>query len=270
MVIQKLVLENPGGADKKHLKEAVESFLYELVKNGQVWESQWVLAWEGDTLMGYIKTPAVEAVMPQHHSQSVTSLQREVEEIAEAPIKWVEIENHNSQDVEWHQEEYLYLFTHCFDDSSPLCAGSNGKPIPLYSLELGSKLTHELVNWMTTYKTLDSLWLNSGPLEMDAYKQIAGIKSQFYKDTKTLQLQLEDALSKPVFYYLLRYWGRSDNEFDRLCPSCGGQWLIDESIDTDLFFKFNFKCDDCRLVAHIADSYDDERKARTGEYQQRS
>lgn len=48
-----------------------------------------------------------------------------------------------------------------------------------------------------------------------------------------------------TYCYLMRYLGRNKNE---------NTW------------EFHFRCDNCLIVSHIADSYEDERHARIGEY----
>jgi predicted nucleic acid-binding Zn ribbon protein len=48
---------------------------------------------------------------------------------------------------------------------------------------------------------------------------------------------------------------------------CGGKWHSSGSLsDRYTFHDFHFRCKRCRLVSHCADSYDDERHARIGEF----
>jgi predicted nucleic acid-binding Zn ribbon protein len=126
-------------------------------------------------------------------------------------------------------------------------------------------------SWAGTYKDLDKVWLASGALEIPAYKQLADPKSDLSVTGRDLCARIEEATEKPTFYYLTRYLGCNDGEAMRPCPLCGGEWrLSDQNADMSPFHKFQFKCDSCRLVSRIADSYEDERRARIGEYKRRA
>lgn len=53
----------------------------------------------------------------------------------------------------------------------------------------------------------------------------------------------------PTYYYLLKLSGRGlKAEQNRKCPSCNGEWLLEEV----LHGVFDFKCDNCRLLSNIA------------------
>ncbi|MGB5886101.1 MAG: DUF2310 family Zn-ribbon-containing protein [Acinetobacter venetianus] len=54
------------------------------------------------------------------------------------------------------------------------------------------------------------------------------------------------------------------NEDTRLCPSCGQNWST--GLNSSEFHHFAFQCDQCRLVSHLAVSYEDERHAVIGEW----
>ena len=170
----------------------------------------------------------------------------------------------------WRRSSSFYLFTHAFDDASPVCCGDSGEPIPVYLLPIPDQDRRDLFSWAGSYKHLDNIWLNSGALEIPAYKQLADPTSQLSVAGRELCASIEKATQKLTFYYLKRYWGRSDGEATRVCPLCGRKWrLSNQPADMSPLHKFQFKCDSCRLVSRIADSYDDERHARIGEYKRR-
>ena len=78
---------------------------------------------------------------------------------------------------------------------------------------------------------------------------------------------VESATGVPTYYYLMRYWGRKVGEENRLCPGCGGAWRTEIPPDRVKRFRdFTFQCPKCRLVSHMADSYDDDRHAGIGEW----
>jgi len=68
----------------------------------------------------------------------------------------------------------------------------------------------------------------------------------------------------------MRYWGRREKEELRKCPSCGKSWNLPPLKNTKFtFYQFPFQCESCRLISHLADSYDDERHAVIGEWSKR-
>lgn len=263
MVIQQIRLENKKEANQEEIKELLSSYLHGLLRNGQVWGEDFVLAWQNNILTGFIKTPEAHAINHAFNSEYTNSDLNRITEMSGDSPTWLIIETFDAEITNWKKEKSLYLFTHAFDDSSPVCANSNGMPIPLYQLGISDDLSHELVAWLSFYRNLDQIWFHSSALEMEAYKEMASIKSIFYAESNELRQKLEDAIKKPVYYYLMRYWGRWDKDQDRLCSKCGSKWKTDL---TDDHSPVNFKCINCRLVSDMASSFEDERKARIGEY----
>jgi predicted nucleic acid-binding Zn ribbon protein len=47
-----------------------------------------------------------------------------------------------------------------------------------------------------------------------------------------------------------KYSPARSKELNRKCPSCGGEWILENR----LFNRFNFKCDKCLLVSNISAS----------------
>ncbi len=87
------------------------------------------------------------------------------------------------------------------------------------------------------------------------------------KKGKELCEIIEKKTGIPTYYFLNRYWGRLKNEESRLCPECGNEWRVEKDIASrESFSNFVFQCKPCRLVSKEADSFEDERHARIGEY----
>ncbi|MCW5551936.1 MAG: DUF2310 family Zn-ribbon-containing protein [Verrucomicrobiae bacterium] len=143
----------------------------------------------------------------------------------------------------------LHLFTHMFDDSSPLACGNCSQPVPLYRLHrLDVRSREALLGWQSDYQACDRLFISSGFGEMWAYRQMSRLDSGLTMDGRELCAAVEAKVRVPVFYYLHKYWGRSNEmECKRLCPSCGKSWLLSEPIGI-----FDFKCDACRLLSSKA------------------
>lgn len=142
-----------------------------------------------------------------------------------------------------------------------------GKPIPTYKLPVSDSIREGLYFWAESYRHHDAIWLESGDLEISAYKQLADPNSGLARQGRELCTEIEQATGKATFYYLDHYWGRkSQEEENRLCPVCGGCWRVFNDDDGNGFSAFPFRCYSCRLVSHKADSCEDERHARIGEY----
>lgn len=143
----------------------------------------------------------------------------------------------------------LHLFTHMFDDSSPLACGECGRPVPFYRLPaLGIRTRELLLSWQSDYQACDRLFISSGFGETWAYRQMSRLDSGLSKGGRELCAQVEAKLYIPVFYYLHKYWGRSSAmECKRLCPGCSKSWLLPASQEF-----FAFRCEPCRLVSSKA------------------
>jgi predicted nucleic acid-binding Zn ribbon protein len=260
------------GGDRRHresLKYVAEDYLASLIWNGQIY-GDCLLAWSDAQLIGYTRVARPDSFARRYHSQwGVSALKKLIGALGCDPQWRIIDDDVPKRFPAWRRSSSFYLFTHAFDDASPVCCGDSGEPIPVYLLPISDQDRQDLYSWAGSYKEFDKVWLASGALEIPAYKQIADPKSDLSVDGRDLCAKIEKATEKPTFYYLPRYWGRNDGEATRLCPLCGGEWrLSDQNADMAPFHKFQFKCDSCRLVSRIAVSYEDERHARIGEYKQ--
>lgn len=87
------------------------------------------------------------------------------------------------------------------------------------------------------------------PGERFANHQLSSVDSELSTDGRQLARQLEKKMRAPVYYYLSKHWGRSDQaERKRRCPSCGKAWLRDEPLHR----IFDFQCRRCRLLSNVA------------------
>jgi predicted nucleic acid-binding Zn ribbon protein len=172
------------------------------------------------------------------------------------------------RDTTWSNAPFLYLSTHMNDWESPLCRGDNGKPIPLYRLTGAHEDRESIYFWQQTYREYDAIWMGCGHLEIPVYCELALPDSELSQQGRSICRKVESATGIPTYYFLMRYWGRKDCEEKRLCPGCGCEWHKKNSVgQLNRFCDFTFMCRKCKLVSHIADSYDDSRRARIGEWQ---
>ncbi|QQS42114.1 MAG: DUF2310 family Zn-ribbon-containing protein [Acidobacteriota bacterium] len=253
--------------ERDALEDAAEWYLGALIRNGQIY-GEYLFSWHDAMLVVYAHLARPDSLAARHNSEwARKSLDSVVEGFGHPPKCEIIEDDVPKRFPAWKRSDSFYLFTHAFDDKSPICSGDTGRPMPLYLLPL-PELTRESIHfWSRSYNYHDYIWLDSAALEMPAYKQLADPTSNLSMRGRELCAEVERATNIPTYYYLKRYWGRNKGEAVRLCPGCGGEWhLSDGVVDERPFWDFHFRCERCRLVSHRADSYEDERHARIGEF----
>ena len=269
MFLTKITFGSDKG--KKRQREALsdksETYLAALLKNGQIY-GDYIFSWFNGCLVAYSHIARPDALEKKHHAQwSLPKLNSVVKSFGQSP-KWEIIDDSLPKRFRsWQRSKSLYLSTDGFDYRSPLCCGDTGLSIPPYLIPISDRIREDLYFWAEHYRDHDKVWLASATLEIPAYKQMADPKSNLSVSGREICVEIERVTGKPTFYYLKRYWGRKVGESTRSCPLCGDQWTAsDDEGEKHPFHKFHFRCEQCRLVSHIADSYDDERHARIGEF----
>jgi len=228
-----------------------------------------VLSHPSDTeLIGYMYLPHSTSIQREYHTSSTLQILQKLIQYAKNTPCWTILDAAPEMPLpEWQQESFLYLFTHAFDTTAPICLGSTGKVLPTYILPLSEQAREDVYRWMSAYRNHDNIWFDSGTLEIPSYKELVEPESELSRTGRTICNIIEQKTGIPTYYYLNRYWGRKHNEQQRVCPGCGQNWKMTSSdVSTDLFSNFPFRCDQCRLVSRDAVSFDDERHARLGEY----
>lgn len=253
--------------DREDLEDAAESYLAALLKGGQV-AGHWFLTWTKGRLNAHVGLVSSAALDPQHHTGWGT---RELAKITllfgKAPVWKLLDDDADEGQPSWNGAPFLFLSTHFLDIGSPVARGDGGQPVPVYAFPILEDEKDGIYRWQCTYRDLDSLWIGGGALELASYRQLAEPDSQFSQEGRMLCGEIERATGIPVFYYLMRYWGRSKGEEDRLCPGCGRKWAIARQRGLKAgFHEFDFKCGSCRLVSHVGVSTDGGRHARIGEF----
>jgi predicted nucleic acid-binding Zn ribbon protein len=250
--------------------DIAEDYLAKLFRNGQTC-GEYLIAPSNGKLVAYVRIARPGAFAKQHHSQwGLASLQAVIEAFGQAPQCDIIQDDVPKRLVSWKKSSSLYLFTHAFDDASPVCCGDSGLPIPMYLLPISDQTREDLSSWKSHYKEYDNVWFSSGALEIPAYRQMADPTSELSAVGRELCKEIEAATGKKTFYYLQRYWGRKLGEQNRACPMCRRPWHTSEGkSENSPFWNFSFRCIRCRLVSHSAVAYDDERHAVIGEHPKR-
>jgi predicted nucleic acid-binding Zn ribbon protein len=82
-----------------------------------------------------------------------------------------------------------------------------------------------------------------------AIAQQSNYDSELSKQGREVAAKLTQVSGVPTYYYLTNFSQRSaDDDRSRPCPSCGGDWHLDQEIHG--FFRH--RCDKCLLMSSYA------------------
>jgi len=161
-------------------------------------------------------------------------------------------EDLNSLECASHfQPGWQILYTTFLDTCSPLRCGETLAPIPLYrtpqAISNGDRKS--AIKWQEEWINCDELQMNGSAVSSAALKELGEVDSKLYYRGTNLCKRIQYITKVPTYYYLYRVAGKSlQEELDRKCPSCGGEWKLPEP----LFDIFDFKCDHCQLVSNLS------------------
>lgn len=221
-----------------------------LVKNGQAYgDSQY--GWHGDEFVVTLYIPDVSAVSLQHHSPRGTQAYEKTVEVLRREPMWQLLATHSSgSSSSIGRAPFIYLFTNAYTIESPIRCGHNGKSVPTYQVPLEPSIREDICTWSYEYAEHDRVWFMSGALEEAAYRQLTDPHSELSESGRKLCAQIEKAIGKPTYYYLMRHGRPKHGEAQRPCPGCGKTWQAHPQQEQQPFWEFHFKCDSCRLVSH--------------------
>ena len=251
--------------DRWELVNAVEAYVGSLRKYGHIHRG-YSDGWRAGSLDYYVNPTAENALVTSSYSEPV---QRDLERLYElfkiAPEFTEPGKSDSVATTDWQSSKSLYLFTHAFANGNAVKCGDTGKPVPAYALPIPTGLREAIYFWESEYRAFDRIWIASGALEMEAYRQVAEPTSKLSETGRDICSQVEASTNTPTFYYLMRYYGRTE-ESSRPCPICGGDWRTGEASDSTEFHEFYFRCEPCRVVANLCSTVEeDEENAEIGE-----
>lgn len=265
MILANISFGSLRGSPREELENVVESYLSSLFKGGQICGERF-LSWRKGRLNAHVLLAAPDAMSTRFHTAwGKKELAKVVDSFGREPVWKILDDDAGKTSTRWKGAPFLYLFTNWVGWSSPLCRGDGKSKVPLFALPVSDQIKEDLHNWQRSYCRLDGVWMESGPLEMPAYRQLADSSSELSEEGRNLCREIEVATGIPTFYYLLRYWARPKGENERLCPGCGIAWKTSEPELWGEFHQFHFKCDACRLVSHLGKDSNG-RRARIGEH----
>jgi predicted nucleic acid-binding Zn ribbon protein len=221
-----------------------------LRKNGQVLGKEYPISKNDNVLTAYISIPAENSLSHKFNNRYVTDVQDKLSCLGSVSSRTVGKDPESGDPCHCSKRKSLILFTNYLSIESPISCGTCFGSVPLYELpKISGDEYHEIICWESDYQSCDHLQMNCAVGERFALNQLSKVDSALNK----IGIDICHALAKkcdiPVYYYLLKWSGKSQKvEERRLCPTCGGKWLLREPYQ-DLF---DFKCDKCHLLSNIA------------------
>lgn len=270
MFLTRIRFGRPRSTLEKDPIDAVHAYLASLLKNGQIGDDYLVRELQ-PPIEAYVKIPRPDALKTRHLSPWGRRTFNVITEVFGTQPIVESIEAATSRRFpSWRSAKSLYLYTHWFDDGPPLHSPEFAAPIPLYLLPITAERREYIHGWAQSYRDHDRIWIGSGRLEIPAYKELVDPASDLSQKGREHCAEIEAAIGKPTFYYLMRYYGRREGETERPCPGCGRPWSVRRRKAAHRFAEFEFTCRPCRLVSHSSVTEEDERHARIGEYRPRN
>lgn len=241
-----------GAADREELLEAGSSLLSVWYKNGQIVSTTWPMA-EGDSeFHAYVLIADQDALEARFANRYVRERIEKITELAGAPPRIAVLgRDPDSLDVCSCPERPSYiLFTTYSNLESPVRCGACFLPVPLYLLPYIRGDEHfDILSWISDYRACDSLQMGCTVGERFGEQQMLRLGSALTAQGLEVCRALEEKTGRKVYYHLHKSRGRTEGtERRRKCPSCGGDWLLEEPWHR----LFDFRCDACALLSNVA------------------
>jgi predicted nucleic acid-binding Zn ribbon protein len=223
--------------------------------NGQVLGREHPTALIDRTYRLFLMVPSADALDSKYDCRYVTSAK---EKLVRAGFESPKIQIYRfdplAEPCECDRHSYI-LYTNFLQLESCFCCGNCFKPVPLYqipwqeSTPTKGALHDRIICWQSNYQSCDRLQMNCVVGERFGLRQMSRHDSALSTQGIEICRDITSILNMPTYYYLHRYHGRTKaKELERLCPSCGGEWLL----SSPLHRLFDFKCERCRLLSNIA------------------
>jgi predicted nucleic acid-binding Zn ribbon protein len=254
MFVAQISWQIPAKSTPAQLDEISYSLLAALHKNGQIinWDNP--IAISGELLQTFVMILEPDALDFKHANKYV---QKEIAAAIELGFSAPQIEiigaspNISEGTTCDCQSSSYILNTHYLEIGSPLKCGDCFAHIPLYHLPktYDRDEYYDIVMWERDYRACDTLQMHCITGERFGIGQMSDPHSSLAKQGREICHRLTELTGKPTYYFLYRYKQRTNiiKEKQRRCPSCDGEWLVENQ-----WHHFDFRCDRCRLVSSIS------------------
>jgi predicted nucleic acid-binding Zn ribbon protein len=233
--------------------DKVQSYLAALLHNGQIVGDHPPMAKVSGGYLVTASLPETDALADRFANKWVRKRLRELTAVGVDRPKVTRLgtDPESRAPCSCRKRPFLILFTTFINAEPPLRCGACFGPIALYKVPATNEAENhqDLLWWQDTYQAMDWLFIGTGPGERFAHDQLSRFDSELSTDGRELAKELQRKVRVPVYYYLSKHFGRSDQaERKRTCPSCGKAWLRKEPLHR----IFDFECQRCRLLSNVA------------------
>lgn len=249
---QLTLIQNPL-ADHATVSDALYRLLSALRMNGQICGKEWAIARTHNGYGATVLIPEKTALEERNHNCYVRSAFQSFESLGLGEITCEVREDIVNVGVcECASVPNYILYTTYISLEPSLRCGGCFLPIPLYRIPpTKDEEFHDIISWESNYQACDTLQMNCTVLEQAALRQMSRLDSGLSQEGLSLCRRIKELTGVPVYYYLYRLYrsrGRSLRaEMSRVCPSCKGDWLLQER-----WHNFDFRCEPCGLVSSMA------------------
>jgi predicted nucleic acid-binding Zn ribbon protein len=235
------------------LLDNVQGYLAALLHNGQIVGDHTPMAKVSGGLLVTASLPEADALADRFANKWVRKRLRELAAVGvdRPKVKHLGTDPESREPCCCRKRPFLILFTTFINAEPPLRCGACFGPVALYRVPSTNEAGNhqDILWWQDTYQAMDWLFIGTGPGERFAHDQLSRFDSELSTDGRELARTLEKKVRVPVYYYLSKHFGRSDQtERRRNCPSCGTAWLRKEPLHR----IFDFQCQRCRLFSNVA------------------
>lgn len=244
----------PKRPGRGRLEDLAVRFAGALRRNGQV-TGEDIVWWKDGVLVITCETPEAGALDARHHSRwGRDALARLLAACAgRSSVRRLDRPARDPKASDWRRAGALFLYTGLLARIPPVRAMRDGSAVPVYRLPIDDVDRDRLHAWAAAVRLHDGIWLDSGALEMAAYRQLAHPSSALAREGRRLARTIEAATGVPTYTHLERYFRERGGEEKRRCPSCGGKWAWRGRRDPRSL-TFDFQCERCRLVSDLGAS----------------
>jgi len=239
-------------ADRAAATDAILDLLSAWYQNGQIVNDDWPLHLAPDELRAFISLPLADALNIRYDNIYATSARERLgaSGIGDPIVTVLGADAASGGPCVCSQPSHFILYTHYLSSEQPLRCGDCFRPFPLCIVPHIDDHEHLIIlKWAADYRACDTLQSHCRTGERFAEQQLFRHDSQLNRWGRRIASEIEVALNRPVFYYLMKVRGRSlSAERKRRCPACGGDWRVPET----LYSHFDFRCEPCRLLSNLA------------------
>lgn len=252
MYKQKISITVNSDFEKEKLFDEFIILMESLCRTGQIMGGIESPYFSGNEIISYQTSLELNSLDTQYNDEWVNLKIKNLEERCNSKLNTEVIGQHIPfyKDVcTCNSSDSYVLFTTYSNESSPIDYGTCGHPVPIYQIKgLTDKDRTDIESWEGDYVSCDNLNMGCNVGEKWAIKQMSDAKSQLSQFGRDICHRIAKVTGVATYYYLFNYRAISvAKDGSRKCPSCNGEWFLDEKW---LGF-YDFKCHKCQLVSTL-------------------